>query len=66
MVGHDTPGIYFQSFLGATVVQAIQYDFTVFGPGKNIYPTHNAVGNKIHPVLVMEFIFPAHKYKIKN
>jgi len=60
MAAHDTPAIYFQSFLQLAMFPAFNHDIPVFIADKQIYPIYNSEGDKIKLVLVIKFVLTAH------
>jgi hypothetical protein len=65
MTGHDTPAIYFKTLLFLAMFPGIYNYLKVFFPHENIYPINRGEGNKIEFIVVMKFIFSAHKLKIQ-
>ena len=60
MAGHDTPSIYFKSFILLAMLPAFDHDLLVLVADKKIDPVYNSKTYKVKFVLVVEFILSAH------
>ncbi len=53
-----------QAFLFYAILEAINQDILVFPAREYIYPPYDGEGDKIRPLLVVEFVISAHAVKL--